>query len=558
MWTTGQSTDYLDALQDLVELATNSHVTTAAVNAGGSGYAVGNILRINGGTTVGGHTAAVEVLTLSGSAVATVRIARGGAYTVNPGTGASTTAETGSGTGCTINTTIASTGWTLERRTREAVSATIATGGSGYAVGNQLTLVDEDSCQGKAGVDAVFQVSTTSGGAVTAVTLVTAGNYEKMATNPIAVTGGAGTGCTLNVTSQVATTQDQVVVLSGSPTGGFDAPYVAFETYQEVDQFVGTLPVRNWMILGLTNFDPNLPLFQQGNISPCHDLTLGNGGYLTRTNPNVALKAVGTAFPIKFWFSITERRIIGFFEVTDATPVFCYPQFYVGFYNQAGTSGEFPYPMYVGASSWRTKAYYAETTPVMAGLSMASGETNDTGGTTPASASGFLWESGHGRWIGFNCFTWNAAGTTLNSGLASGTRRIGIYPLMDTDSSAIDPLLNMFGGDVTDAVEFFTEIIDRSLPSAPEVQLHPTPGAGGDLYLLIPLTLWAFADDGSMNLGLNSIYGELDQCFYLSAAPPGSGPSTLDTFLIGTSRYRVFQNGNRTTFNWAYQAVLEA
>lgn len=551
MWTTGQADDYLALLQDLVELATNSHVTTVAVAAGGSGYTVGDLLRINGGTTVGGHTAAVEVLTTSGGAVATVRIARGGAYTANPGTGASTTAETGSGTGCTITTTIAATGWSVERRTQEAVSATIAAGGTGYANGNTLTVVLGSGAQGRYGAHATFTVSSTTGGAVTAVALASAGNYEEPPSNDAQVTGGAGTGCQLTVTWQDATTQEQVLVLSGT-AAGFEDPIAAIETYQDLDQFVGTQPVRNWMLFGLVAWNPALPLHQQLHISPGHDATL-SGGHLTQTNPTVTLKGTSTGFPIRFWFSITGRRIIGFFEVTDATPVFHYPQMYLGFHNQAGTAAELPYPMYVGASSWRAKAQYAETTPVIGGLSMASGaQDQNTLSTTPRQASHFFWDTTSERWWAVTNFTWNAAGTTLDSDTAATARTIGLYPLLGHETSSDSGPTSVFAG--TAGISWFSDIIDRALPAAPTIQLHPTPGATGDLYLLIPLTLFAHAET---TIGLDAVYGELDGCFYVSAAPSGS-VSTLDTFLIGTERFRVFQNGNRTDFNRAYLAVREA
>ena len=62
-WHTGTEDGYVELLGTLLDLATNSAVATVAVNAGGSGYAVGDVLTINGGTTVNSLTAAVEVLT---------------------------------------------------------------------------------------------------------------------------------------------------------------------------------------------------------------------------------------------------------------------------------------------------------------------------------------------------------------------------------------------------------------------------------------------------------------------------------------------------------------
>jgi hypothetical protein len=84
-------------------------------------------------------------------------------------------------------------------RTGVEVYYTVAinAGGSGYAVGNTLELV------GGAGTAATFRVTSVSTGAVTGIQALNAGLYS---TNPgttaVATTGGAGTGCTLDLTWQ--------------------------------------------------------------------------------------------------------------------------------------------------------------------------------------------------------------------------------------------------------------------------------------------------------------------------------------------------------------------
>jgi hypothetical protein len=77
---------------------TNIGVVTATVSAGGSGYAVGNVLTISGGTST--TAATVTVATVSGTAVATVTISNAGAYTAVPTNPAATTG--GAGTGATF------------------------------------------------------------------------------------------------------------------------------------------------------------------------------------------------------------------------------------------------------------------------------------------------------------------------------------------------------------------------------------------------------------------------------------------------------------------------
>ena len=81
-----------------------------------------------------------------------------------------------------------------------AASAVVAAGGTGYSNGNVLTLVGGTLSAG--GAAATFTVATSSGGVVQTVTLTTAGAYmsDGKPTNPVTVTGGGGSACTLTVT----------------------------------------------------------------------------------------------------------------------------------------------------------------------------------------------------------------------------------------------------------------------------------------------------------------------------------------------------------------------
>lgn len=133
----------ITALRIIASGAFSNRLASAVVNAGGTGYAVGNILEIGGGTSR--EKAKVSVATLSGSAVATVTVFEtGGAYSSAPGlTGATTTkigpaagtgsgatldltmtglvgttalSVTGPGSGATVNITLAETGWSVDGR----------------------------------------------------------------------------------------------------------------------------------------------------------------------------------------------------------------------------------------------------------------------------------------------------------------------------------------------------------------------------------------------------------------------------------------------------------
>jgi hypothetical protein len=76
----------------------------------------------------------------------------------------------------------------------EAVSVTVVSGGTGYAVGNTLTVVG-----GLGQLDTELTVSTVSSGVITGVTISNAGRYSESPANPVSVTGGAGSAATFNL-----------------------------------------------------------------------------------------------------------------------------------------------------------------------------------------------------------------------------------------------------------------------------------------------------------------------------------------------------------------------
>lgn len=81
-------------------------VSSATVQAGGSGYAVGDTITVTGGTAI--NFAVLTVATLSGSAVATVTVAySGNYYGTAPSNPVAQGSTSGVGTGCTLNLTFA-------------------------------------------------------------------------------------------------------------------------------------------------------------------------------------------------------------------------------------------------------------------------------------------------------------------------------------------------------------------------------------------------------------------------------------------------------------------
>jgi hypothetical protein len=84
----------------------------------------------------------------------------------------------------------------VEPQEAEAVTAAVVAGGTGYAVGNTLTVVG-----GLGQIDTELTVTTIGGGGViTGVSISNAGQYAEIPTNPVSVTGGAGSAATFNLT----------------------------------------------------------------------------------------------------------------------------------------------------------------------------------------------------------------------------------------------------------------------------------------------------------------------------------------------------------------------
>jgi hypothetical protein len=84
----------------------------------------------------------------------------------------------------------------VEQQNYEATAVTITAAGTGYAVGNTLTVVG-----GIGSIAVELTVSTINGsGGITGITITNAGNYTAVPTNPVSVTGGAGSSATFTLT----------------------------------------------------------------------------------------------------------------------------------------------------------------------------------------------------------------------------------------------------------------------------------------------------------------------------------------------------------------------
>lgn len=148
------ATDYDDALLRLLDLAVNNNVIAVAIASGGTGYVVGEILTVTGGTVVAGLTALLEVTSVAAGVVDGVRVFSCGAYSANPGNPVSTTGSANDD--ATFNLTFSTQNWIVNRNVASSTSVIDIVGTAGG--GGTQTLEREVQIQGPglAGTDEIY------------------------------------------------------------------------------------------------------------------------------------------------------------------------------------------------------------------------------------------------------------------------------------------------------------------------------------------------------------------------------------------------------------------
>jgi hypothetical protein len=347
------------------------------------------------------------------------------------------------------------------------------------------------------------------------------GEYRDIPTNPVAVTGGAGTGATLNVIWAPYTGASELEVILQGIGSGSDQIYVGFKTYQQVN---GLDTGYNWTLNGMTAFNSNLNYENQPNCMPTGPIPTVNGGAYVPLKPS-------TAFNMNFWFSITGRRIIGVANVQTATTSY-YVSWYLGFQNPFGTSTEFPYPIYICGSTSRHDCIYFTLNPSITGLT---------------EMVGIQARSGPG-WFRQVDNTWQPVRNSVAVDTGSPTRAIeqnyNVYPcgLVTNAPATVDQCVGSSNGFQWDSI-----IPQAGIPGTATLKLMPTPNTAGALHLLVPATLC------SSNGTFRDVLGELDTVYWLSAS---GGIASEDTVTLAGVVYKIFQNGNRIT-EFSFMAIKQ-
>lgn len=532
-WNQGTATDHIDMLDQLIQVLTSDHLSTIAINAGGTGYTIGDVLGLDETGATATHTAAIEVVDVSAGVITEARIYYGGAYTAPPSTVTGNAATGGTGTGATFDLTFAPTGWTQTRRTQVAVSATVAAGGTGYGVGNTLTALG--GVLGNGGSAATFTVATLSGSAVATVTLASAGQYEIPPTGPVAVSGGAGTGATLNVT-WADKAGDTTVVLTGDAGGSNVDPVVAIRTYTGLDE-TGVNATHNWALFMATADSLTLPVHQLTNVSPGFNAD-GLGGVTTVATGDGAFVPLKDADvrDIDWWISATGRRVHCVFKVRGPSTTY-YPSCTFGLLNPFGITSEMPYPAFVMGASDRVKVWFRDTLSLFGGL-------NDC--ISRANGPGFTWDP-QGQWL-----------STKNSTISSNTTLTPTYTGNSSPNTKVWPLGFLTARTATDdvlwtampaggAIDFDNSALTQT---ANPTTIYRTPNTAGDLFPLFPMTV----NQGDSATTQYRTFGEIDGCYFFSLG--GQAIGSEDRISQDGTFYKIFQSGTRAEV-YSYFCIRE-
>jgi hypothetical protein len=156
-----------------------------------------------------------------------------GSSGVNISNGGTVTAitRTASGSGYTSKPTMVISAPTTAGGVQATVSvafmqpqnATIGAGGTGYTVNDVLTIVGGTPTAGAA----TFTVTAVSGGVITAASSTNFATYSVLPTNPVSVTGGTGSGATLNIAYGLSANPGSFTITNAG-SGYVEQPTVTF------------------------------------------------------------------------------------------------------------------------------------------------------------------------------------------------------------------------------------------------------------------------------------------------------------------------------------------
>jgi hypothetical protein len=399
-------------------------------------------------------------------------------------------------------------------------SVGISSGGTGYAVGNVLTVAG-----GTFTAAAQVEVTAVSGGVITGVRVFNSGAYSANPASPNSATGGSGSGASLTLTmadngwtAELNSTwsgSQKEVVLSSTGDGG-DAIYIGWRSLSDLSTYF------NWELHGMTGYTAGQHLYNQQGVSPgFHDagVTANRAGaYLLLFNAT-----------IEYWFYIDAYHIRLVVKVGSN-----YFNAYMGWADRYMTESEYPYPMVISGHSSGWNALYNQST-LSSGLidpwRSASGD-GSTSGPMFVRFNDGAWNSVANQIVGNNSTTAIRVRTVLPSAHPGGA-------LGDVPVEAADLFMNS-------TASFIDLFPNTGAASSATASLDTTPGTTA-VRVLLPTLIVFFSPSVQAVCELRGVH-------WVSGA--GSVVSE-DRVIISGVVHRVFQNCNRSS-GFAFFAMQEA
>ena len=389
-----QATDYHDLVTKVVAMMTSQHIATVAVNAAGTGYTVGDIVTLTHASAY--LDARFEVLTVGGSGdITSLRIVDGGAFAVRA---TSATVSVG-GSGYAVGDVIEVQGGSTREKAKFQVAtlsgsavATVTlfeTGGAYSSTPSNPAATVGIGPTAFAGDDACT-LTVTYGTLVGTTGLSVTGGTGSSATVDVtlAESGWAVDDRNTNSLTVNGVTNEKEVVLVGDASGFTNKPFVSFVTGTSTSG----IDTRYWVgCYGMTAHNPLLEHWEAPGLSPGRNAGTGafeTGAYL--------LCDENQAQNMDFWLTVNDRRVAMVVNNNSGagnTDDGIYHQAYLGYLNRFGTESEQPYPMLIGASANTPNLDESASSGQISGLPEVNAPTGSTSGWNYWDEIGSDWEN---------------------------------------------------------------------------------------------------------------------------------------------------------------------
>lgn len=532
---TNRAVDYHDLMSKIVGMATSQHVATVAINNGGTGgaFVIGDIITLTHAGAL--LDARFEVTAVAAGQITGLRINDSGAFSNRV---VSAVVGSSGGSNYVIGDVLEIQGGTQREKAKVKV-ATL----SGSAVATVSVFENGGAYSVVPGASDTTVGIGPSGFAGDNLCTITSTMTGLIGTTGLAVTGGGGTGATVDITiAQTGWTVDgrntnnrvensllleKECTLVGDASGLTNAPYVAMISNTRTSGLDTRYAIA---VNGAVAHNPSLPLWQSPKIHPSigsNNNFLTYGAYL--------LCPQNKSQEIDFWFSIDDRRIVVITNVNPAavnTDNGIYMRMHMGLMNGYGTESENPYTMMVGASSIDPALDPTVGHVQISGMPECVADTGRDSGW-------FFYETDNAAWRNIK----NSTSLVLPT---NGEKYV-TYPFgrltFVTDGSSD----NIVGQGVGDTFSTWSNVTRTS----PAFALRPIPGTSAQIFLW-PINI--ISRNITVPLGQGP-RGEVRGMFFLTATD-ASGAQIAnfseDYITVGTRRFRVFHNH---TWNQRHQFI---